>query len=109
MDFETLKKEFDEMFAAVSDEALVAAFAEMGCEIEIIPRTPSQWVTSPLVDVSCGLTEDVFARGESLITTGGWGRFETVGKPAGRHWSDQTFVDDCDIQVADSNELALAA
>lgn len=43
MNLETLKNEFDQALAMISDTELVRAFSDMGCDIEIKTPRLSQW------------------------------------------------------------------
>ncbi len=82
MNLETLKHQFDQALAKMSDEDIVKAFETMGCEVVLDEQQSEPWIVCETE--SCHLS----FRHTSLTFNAG-----------------TSFV----LQPADSNELALAA
>jgi hypothetical protein len=107
MDFEIFKKEFDEAFANVSVDELVASFSAMGCEVE--PVNP--WVSGEITWQESSLCESLLENGTTIICLGDWNRLETSSHFSERPISvPEPIVEGATCGLAaDSNELALAA
>ena len=85
MDLNFFGKQFEEIVGAMSDEDLIRAFAEMGCEVEIDPNAAA-WEEFPSASASGNTISHSFSTRHVLVT------------------ESKTL-----IEAADSNELALAA
>ena len=85
MDLNFFEKRFKEIVGTMSDEDLIRAFAEMGCEVEIDPEIAA-WEAFPSACAGGGTISHSFTTRHVLFT------------------GSQSL-----IAAADSNELALAA